>query len=102
MTNAAEAGAELRNNSRRLAQTLTSFGVDAQPGDVVRGPSVTRYEFTLSQGVTDGPRTTSPGWASTPKLVSVCAKRRELLRSSAPASAAFVTLPSFKSVMGGY
>ena len=50
-TNAAEAGAELRNNSRRLAQTLTSFGVDAQPGDVVRGPSVTRYEFTLSQGV---------------------------------------------------
>ena len=51
MTNAAEAGAELRNNSRRLAQTLTSFGVDAQPGDVVRGPSVTRYEFTLSKGV---------------------------------------------------
>ena len=49
--NFAEAGAELRNNSRRLAQTLTSFGVDAQPGDVVRGPSVTRYEFTLSQGV---------------------------------------------------
>ncbi len=38
VTNAAEAGAELRNNSRRLAQTLTSFGVDAQPGDVVRGP----------------------------------------------------------------
>ncbi len=51
VTNAAEAGAELRNNSRRLAQTLTSFGVDAQPGDVVRGPSVTRYEFTLNQGV---------------------------------------------------
>ena len=25
--------------------------MDAQPGDVVRGPSVTRYEFTLSQGV---------------------------------------------------
>ena len=51
VTNAAEAGAELRNNSRRLAQTLTSCGGDAQPGDVVRGPSVTRYEFTLSQGV---------------------------------------------------
>ena len=49
--NCTEVGAELRNNSRRLAQTLTSFGVDAQPGDVVRGPSVTRYEFTLSQGV---------------------------------------------------
>ena len=46
-----EAGAELRNNSRRLAETLTSFGVDATPGDVVHGPSVTRYEFILDQGV---------------------------------------------------
>ena len=46
-----EAGAELRNNSRRLAETLTSFGVDATPGDVVHGPSVTRYEFVLEQGV---------------------------------------------------
>ncbi len=46
-----EAGAELRNNSRRLADTLTSFGVDATPGDVVHGPSVTRYEFVLDQGV---------------------------------------------------
>lgn len=45
------AGAELRNNSRRLAETLKSFGVDAQAGDVIRGPSVTRYEFTLDQGV---------------------------------------------------
>ena len=49
--NAVEAGAELRNNSRRLAETLKSFGVDARAGDVVRGPSVTRYEFTLDQGV---------------------------------------------------
>ena len=46
-----EAGAELRNNSRRLAETLTSFGVDAAPGDVIHGPSVTRYEFILEQGV---------------------------------------------------
>ena len=46
-----EAGAELRNNSRRLAETLTSFGVDATPGDVVHGPAVTRYEFVLEQGV---------------------------------------------------
>ena len=46
-----EVGAELRNNSRRLAETLTSFGVDATPGDVVHGPSVTRYEFVLDQGV---------------------------------------------------
>ena len=46
-----EAGAELRNNSHRLAETLTSFGVDATPGDVIHGPSVTRYEFLLDQGV---------------------------------------------------
>ena len=49
--NCTEVGAELRNNSRRLAETLKSFGVDARAGDVVRGPSVTRYEFTLDQGV---------------------------------------------------
>jgi len=49
--NAEAAGAELRNNSRRLAETLKSFGVEARAGDVVRGPSVTRYEFTLEQGV---------------------------------------------------
>ena len=45
------AGAELRNNSRRLAETLASFGVDAKAGDVIHGPAVTRYEFTLDQGV---------------------------------------------------
>ena len=49
--NYTEVGAELRNNSRRLAQTITSFGVDATAGEVVHGPSVTRYEFTLDQGV---------------------------------------------------
>ena len=46
-----EAGAELRTNARRLADTLKSFGVDAAPGDVVRGPAITRYEFMLDQGV---------------------------------------------------
>ena len=49
--NCTEVGAELRNNSRRLADALRSFGVDAAAGDVVHGPSVTRYEFTLEQGV---------------------------------------------------
>ena len=49
--NYTEVGAELRNNSRRLAETLHSFGVDASAGEVVHGPSVTRYEFTLDQGV---------------------------------------------------
>ena len=46
-----EAGAELRANAQRLAETLDSFGVDAVAGDVVRGPSITRYEFVLEQGV---------------------------------------------------
>ncbi len=49
--NVVEVGAELRDNSRRLAETLRSFGVDATAGDVIHGPSVTRYEFTLDQGV---------------------------------------------------
>ena len=46
-----EAGAELRTNAQRLSDTLRSFGVDAAPGDVVRGPAITRYEFVLDQGV---------------------------------------------------
>lgn len=49
--NYTEVGAELRNNSKRLADTLRSFGVDARAGEVIHGPSVTRYEFTLDQGV---------------------------------------------------
>ena len=49
--NYTEVGAELRNNSKRLADTLSSFGVDAKAGEVIHGPSVTRYEFTLDQGV---------------------------------------------------
>jgi len=46
-----EAGAELRSTSQRLADTLRSFGVDAAPGDVIRGPAITQYEFMLAQGV---------------------------------------------------
>ena len=49
--NYTEVGAELRSNSRRLAETLRSFGVDAKAGEVVHGPTVTRYEFILDQGV---------------------------------------------------
>ena len=50
-SNAGSAEAETGNNARRLAETLRSFGVEAVAGDVVRGPSVTRYEFMLEQGV---------------------------------------------------
>ena len=44
--------AELARNARRLEETLTSFDVNAaSAGEAVRGPSITRYEFKLEQGV---------------------------------------------------
>ena len=44
--------AELFRNAKRLEETLTSFDVNAvSAGDAVRGPSITRYEFKLEQGV---------------------------------------------------
>jgi len=46
-----EALSELRANQLRLEGTLQSFGVDAHITDVTRGPSVTRYELALEQGV---------------------------------------------------
>ena len=49
--NVALAKAEQQKNLERLCNTLESFGIRAQAGDVVRGPSVTRYEFQLEQGV---------------------------------------------------
>ncbi|MGN0986003.1 MAG: DNA translocase FtsK 4TM domain-containing protein, partial [Candidatus Enterenecus sp.] len=42
---------ELRTNRQRLQDTLVSFGVDAHITEVTRGPSVTRYELELEQGV---------------------------------------------------
>ena len=48
---AAAADDELRANRQRLQDTLVSFGVDAHISDVTRGPSVTRYELELEQGV---------------------------------------------------
>ena len=43
--------AELTENSQRLVDTLQSFGVDATIIGIVRGPSVTRFELTISRGV---------------------------------------------------
>ncbi|MBQ7681834.1 MAG: DNA translocase FtsK, partial [Oscillibacter sp.] len=44
--------AELARNAKRLEETLTSFDVNAvSAGEAVRGPSITRYEFRLEQGV---------------------------------------------------
>ena len=42
---------ELNANRQRLASTLESFDIDANIVNVTRGPSVTRYELELDQGV---------------------------------------------------
>ena len=46
-----EALGELNANRQRLGDTIHSFGIDANIVNVVRGPSVTRYELALEQGV---------------------------------------------------
>ena len=43
--------AEMRENSRRLNETLASFKIEAYIINVTRGPSVTRYEVELEKGV---------------------------------------------------
>ena len=48
---AGEALGELRTNQQRLADTIHSFGIEANIVNVTRGPSVTRYELELDQGV---------------------------------------------------
>ena len=42
---------EMRENSRRLNETLASFKIEAHIINVTRGPSVTRYEVELEKGV---------------------------------------------------
>lgn len=42
---------QLRNNAKKLADTLKSFGVEAKVLQVSRGPSITRYELQPSTGV---------------------------------------------------
>ena len=49
--NAADGTSEMRENSRRLNETLESFKIDAHIINVTRGPSVTRYEVELDKGV---------------------------------------------------
>jgi len=41
----------MRENSRRLNETLASFKIEAHIINVTRGPSVTRYEVELEKGV---------------------------------------------------
>ncbi len=42
---------EMRENSKRLSETLASFKIEARIVNVTRGPSVTRYEVELEKGV---------------------------------------------------
>lgn len=42
---------ELRQNSKKLIETLNSFGVNASIVNICRGPSVTRYELQPAPGV---------------------------------------------------
>ena len=48
---ATDMAGELQTNQIRLADAIHSFGIDANIVDIVRGPSVTRYELELAQGV---------------------------------------------------
>ena len=51
MRNNMDATAEMRENTRRLNETLASFKIEAHIINVTRGPSVTRYEVELDKGV---------------------------------------------------
>ncbi len=46
-----DATMEMRENTRRLNETLMSFKIEAHIINVTRGPSVTRYEVELDKGV---------------------------------------------------
>ena len=49
--NSADGTVEMRENSKRLSETLASFKIEAHIINVTRGPSVTRYEVELEKGV---------------------------------------------------
>ncbi len=50
-TNDRSAMEELQHNSKKLIETLNSFGVNASIVNICRGPSVTRYELQPAPGV---------------------------------------------------
>ena len=47
----ADGTAEMRENTKRLNETLASFKIEAHITNVTRGPSVTRYDVELEKGV---------------------------------------------------
>jgi S-DNA-T family DNA segregation ATPase FtsK/SpoIIIE len=42
---------DLVANSRLMVRTLAQFGIEVAPGDITRGPTITRYELHPSPGV---------------------------------------------------
>ena len=67
-------GCDKGTAARRLADTLKSFGIEPHIVDVIRGPSVTRYELELDRGVTllEG----RGGYSGKAKNVILCAFSR--------------------------
>ena len=45
-----QARGEMLHTQAKIADTLESFRISVEPGDITRGPSVTRYEFTVPRG----------------------------------------------------
>ncbi|MCQ2419257.1 MAG: DNA translocase FtsK [Clostridia bacterium] len=48
---AVDGTSEMRENTRRLSDTLKCFGIEPHIVNVTRGPTVTRYEIELDRGV---------------------------------------------------
>ncbi|MHB1307107.1 MAG: DNA translocase FtsK [Limisphaerales bacterium] len=46
-----ESKEELMANARLMVQTLAQFGIEVSPGDITKGPTITRYELHPSPGV---------------------------------------------------
>ena len=46
-----DAGDEVKANKLRLEAAMDSFGIHAQIIDIIRGPTVTRYDIELPQGI---------------------------------------------------
>ena len=48
---ATETKEELMANARLMVQTLAQFGIEVAPGDITKGPTITRYELHPAPGV---------------------------------------------------
>jgi S-DNA-T family DNA segregation ATPase FtsK/SpoIIIE len=46
-----ESKEELMANARLMVQTLAQFGIEVSPGDITKGPTITRYELHPAPGV---------------------------------------------------